>query len=157
MPIDNSNLINIICIAIFLIAICVAGGIKIYQTYKKNGEKFNFKDFVDKYGDQIIAVLQDVVKILKVSESKYSSKEEYEKKIIELTIEKIKENYNEIGIDIELLSLIPAENLSSIIYDILKGNAINIFSVLDDDDVIKNKELYDAEVVAIRDCNITTL
>ncbi len=144
----DSNIINIICIAIFLVAIGVVAAIKLYQTYKKNGEEFNLKDFIDKYGDKIIEVLKDVVKLLKVSESDYSTKEEYEKKIIELTIEEITQNYKEIGIDIDLITIISAESLSNIIYDILHGNAIDIFSVLDVEDINNNKNLYDNNVVA---------
>lgn len=141
------NIISIIGIIVFVLAVGIVGGIKIYQIYKKNGKKFNLKEFIDTYGDQIIAVLKDVVTFLKTSENEYSSKEEYEKAIIELTIEQIKQNYKEIGIDVSILSLIDSDTLANIVYDILHGNAINIFSVLDADYIASHKKLYDEEVV----------
>ena len=143
----NTNIISIIGIIVFILAVGIIGGIKIYQIYKKNGKKFNLKEFIDTYGDQIIAVLKDIVTFLKTSENEYSSKEEYEKAIIELTIEQIKQNYKEMGIDVSVLSLIDSNTLSTIIYDILHGNAIDIFSVLDANYIAEHKSLYDEEVV----------
>lgn len=143
----NTNIISIIGIIAFILAVGIVGGIKIYQIYKKNGKKFNLKEFIDTYGDQIIAVLKDIVTFLKTSENEYSSKEEYEKAIIELTIEQIKQNYKEMGIDVSVLSLIDSNTLSTIIYDILHGNAIDIFSVLDANYIAEHKSLYDEEVV----------
>lgn len=143
----NTNIISIIGIIVFILAVGIVGGIKIYQIYKKNGKKFNLKEFIDTYGDQIIAVLKDIVTFLKTSENEYSSKEEYEKAIIELTIEQIKQNYKEMGIDVSVLSLIDSNTLSTIIYDILHGNAIDIFSVLDANYIAEHKSLYDEEVV----------
>lgn len=143
----NTNIISIIGIIVFILAVCIVGGIKIYQIYKKSGKKFNLKEFIDTYGDQIIAVLKDIVSFLKTSENEYSSKEEYEKAIIELTIEQIKQNYKEMGIDISVLSLIDSNTLTTIVYDILHGNAIDIFSVLDPNYITEHKSLYDEEVV----------
>ena len=141
------NIISIIGIIIFLLAVGIVGGIKIYQIYKKNNKKFNLKEFIDVYGDQIIAILKDIVSFLKTSENEYSSKEEYEKAIIELTIEQIKQNYKEMKIDMSILSLIDSETLAKIVYDILHGNAINIFSVLDASYIEEHKALYDIDVV----------
>ena len=141
------NIISIIGIIVFLLAVGIVGGIKIYQIYKKNDKKFNLKEFIDTYGDQIIAVLKDVVTFLKTSENEYSSKEEYEKAIIELTIEQVKQNYKEMGIDLKILTLIESETLATIVYDILHGNAIDIFSVLDAEYIVEHKKLYDKEVV----------
>lgn len=143
----NTNIISIIGIIVFILAVSIVGGIKIYQIYKRSGKKFNLKEFIDTYGDQIIAVLKDIVSFLKTSENEYSSKEEYEKAIIELTIEQIKQNYKEMGIDVSVLSLIDSNTLSTIIYDILHGNAIDIFSVLDANYIAEHKSLYDEEVV----------
>ena len=143
----NTNIISIIGIIVFILAVSIVGGIKIYQIYKKSGKKFNLKEFIDTYGDQIIAVLKDIVSFLKTSENEYSSKEEYEKAIIELTIEQIKQNYKEMGIDISVLSLIDSNTLTTIVYDILHGNAIDIFSVLDPNYITEHKSLYDEDVV----------
>ena len=143
----NTNIISIIGIIVFILAVSIVGGIKIYQIYKRSGKKFNLKEFIDTYGDQIIAVLKDIVSFLKTSENEYSSKEEYEKAIIELTIEQIKQNYKEMGIDISVLSLIDSNTLTTIVYDILHGNAIDIFSVLDPNYITEHKSLYDEEVV----------
>ena len=141
------NIITIIAIAIFVIAVGTIGGIKIYQTYKKNGKKFDLKEFIDTYGDQIIEVLKDIVTFLKTNEYDYDTKEDYEKAIIELTIEQIKQNYKEMNIDLKVLSLIDTSTLTTIIYDILHGNAIDIFSVLDPSEISKNKHLYDEDVI----------
>lgn len=143
----NTNIISIIGIIVFILAVSIVGGIKIYQIYKRSGKKFNLKEFIDTYGDQIIAVLKDIVSFLKTSENEYSSKEEYEKAIIELTIEQIKQNYKEMGINVSILSLIDSDTLSAIVYDILHGNAIDIFSVLDGDYIVEHKRLYDEEVI----------
>ena len=143
----NTNIISIIGIIVFILAVGIAGGIKIYQIYKKNNKKFNLKEFIDTYGDQIISVLKDIVTFLKTSENEYSSKEEYEKAIIELTIEQIKQNYKEMGINVSILSLIDSNTLSTVVYDILHGNAIDIFSVLDADYIIEHKCLYDEKVI----------
>ena len=143
----NTNIISIIGIIVFILAVSIVGGIKIYQIYKRSGKKFNLKEFIDTYGDQIIAVLKDIVSFLKTSENEYSSKEEYEKAIIELTIEQIKQNYKEMGIDISVLSLIDSNTLTTIVYDILHGNAIDIFSVLDPNYITEHKSLYDEDVV----------
>ena len=139
---------NIICICVFAVAVISIATIKIYKTYKNKNKKFNLSEFISTYGDQIIAILKDVVKLLKVSESEYPTKEDYEKAIIELTIEEIKQNYDELNIDVSILNLIDSKTLATIICDILHGNAINIFSVLDASVIDEHKNLYDESVVA---------
>lgn len=138
--------INIICVSVLALAIGIIAGIKLYKVYRN--KKFNINEFIDLYGDKIIDVMKSIVKVLKTSQSEYSTREEYEKAIIELTIEELKQNYKNLGINPDLLILIDSKTLSNMIYDLLHKHSIDIFSVLTAYDITENKNLYDDNVIA---------
>ncbi len=137
---------NIIAVAILAVAVVCIIGVRIY-TMKKNGSKFTAEDFIDMYAPNIIKVLQDVIEILEVQESRFPDKASYEKEIIHLTIEKIKENATELGISSQLIDITDTEALSEVIYDLLTSNSVEIFSVLKPEVITQNKRLYEEEVV----------
>lgn len=138
---------NIISAIILVLAAAGAFAIVIYRNYKLTGEKIDFNLFISIYGNKIINVLKDVVRLIKIEESDFSSKEEYENAIIEATLKEIKENYKEIGIEEKYLNIVSEEKLADVICDILHGNAIDIFSVLDIITLNENKNLYGEEIV----------
>lgn len=137
---------NIIAVAIFAAAVVCIIGVRIYSM-NKNGSKVTVEDFIDMYASNIINVLKDVIEILEVQESRFPDKASYEKEIIRLTIEKIKENATELGIDSQLISLIGTDALSEVVYDLLTNNSIEIFSVLKPEIITQNKRLYEEEVI----------
>lgn len=137
-----------ICVAVLVIAVAAVGGVKIYKHYKTTGKKFNLTDFIDSYGDKIIAVLKDVVILVRVDENQFASREDYEKEIITQALDTIKKNYETFGIDGTILNLINPEKLAEIVTDILHKNSIDIFSVIDAFLIAEHSNLYPDEVVA---------
>ena len=137
---------NIIAVIIFVGVIGTIAGISIYKA-KKNNKDLTFEDFVAIYGDQIVAILQDVIVLLKIEAEDFATKEEYEKTIISTTINKIKENGVEFGFEMSIIEIIDTEFLTNAIYSILNKNALEIFSVLNYDEITEKSELYSEEVI----------
>ena len=137
-----------ICVGLLVIAIAVVGGVKIYKHYKSTGKKFNLTDFIDSYGDKIVAVLKDVVILVRVDQNQFASREDYEKEIIARALDTIKKNYASFGIDGAILNIVDSNKLAEIVTDILHKNSIDIFSVIDAFLIAEHSNLYPDEVVA---------
>ena len=137
---------NIIAICILLCAVASIIGIGVYKM-RKNGRTISFDEFMTIYSDQIIEVLKDVVVLLQVNIDEFETKDDYERVIISTTIDKLKENSKELGIDICIFDIFSTEDLSEMIYKIFQGNLLNIFSVASTEKISEKPELYENEVV----------
>ena len=137
-----------ICVGLLVIAIAAVGGVKIYKHYKSTGKKFNLTDFIDSYGDKIVAVLKDVVILVRVDQNQFASREDYEKEIIARALDTIKKNYASFGIDGAILNIVDSNKLAEIVTDLLHKNSIDIFSVIDAFLIAEHSNLYPDEVVA---------
>lgn len=132
--------------AVVVVAVIVIIGIRLYKSHK-SGKEVTFDEFIDMYGDQIIAVLKDVIVLLQINIDQFESREDYEKAIISTTIDKLKENAGELGIDAQILGLFDTKALTEIVYSVFSGNIVNIFSVLSGDAISQNSNMYEDEVV----------
>lgn len=132
---------------IIIVVICaVIIGIRVYRNRKTI---VDMDSFIDLYGDNIIAILQDVIKVLKIDMASYATKEEYETALINATINALKENSVELGIPTEVVDLIDTDSLTIIIQKILNSRKVEAFSVLDSETIKKNETLLDKEVVYV--------
>ena len=132
---------------IIIVVICaVIIGIRVYRNRKT---VVDMDSFIDLYGDNIIAILQDVIKVLKIDMASYATKEEYETALINATINALKENSVELGIPTEVVDLIDTDSLTTIIQKILNSRKVEAFSVLDSETIKKNESLLDKEVVYV--------
>lgn len=132
--------------AVVVVAVIAIIGIRLYKSHK-SGKEVTFDEFIDMYGDQIIAVLKDVIVLLQINIDQFESREDYEKAIISTTIDKLKENAGELGIDAQILGLFDTKALTEIVYSVFSGNIVNIFSVLSGDAISQNSSMYEDEVV----------
>ena len=132
---------------IIIVVICaVIIGIRVYRNRKTI---VDMDSFIDLYGDNIIAILQDVIKVLKIDMASYATKEEYETALINATINALKENSVELGIPTEVVDLIDTDSLTTIMQKILNSRKVEAFSVLDSETIKKNESLLDKEVVYV--------
>lgn len=132
---------------IIIVVICaVIIGIRVYRNRKTI---VDMDSFIDLYGDNIIAILQDVIKVLKIDMASYATKEEYETALINATINALKENSVELGIPTEVVDLIDTDSLTTIIQKVLNSRKVEAFSVLDSETIKKNETLLDKEVVYV--------
>lgn len=138
---------NIIAVGILVAAVLAIIGVRIY-TMRKNNVNITFDEFISMYSEQIIKVLQDVIVLLQINVEEFEDKETYEKTIISTTIDMLKENSAEFGIDAKLINLFDTDNLTEIVYTIFTGNLVKVFSVIDADKITAKPELYESEVVA---------
>ena len=138
---------NIIAVGILVAAVLAIIGVRIY-TMRKNNVNITFDEFISMYSEQIIKVLQDVIVLLQINVDEFEDKEAYEKTIISTTIDMLKENSAEFGIDAKLVNLFDTDNLTEIVYTIFNGNLVKVFSVIDADKIVAKSELYESEVVA---------
>lgn len=137
---------NIIAAGILILLLIIIVGIDIYKIRKNNNE-ITFDQFIDLYGDRVIAVLEDVIKVLQVNINDFEDQESYEKAIISLTIKEIKENSTEFGIDTSIINLFDTDVLTEAVYKIFNNNMVEIFSVLGSSKIGENQSLYKKEVV----------
>lgn len=110
--------ITIFCVAL---VVAIAGTIVAFIVYnycKSNNEKFKINIFISLCGDAIANVIKDVVNIIELNELDYCTEEEYTEAVVEMTLKKILENCQELGIDKKYLDLIPSEKLTDIITDL---------------------------------------
>lgn len=137
---------NIIAVCILILGIAIILGIRLYK-FKKQGK--TLKDFIDLYGDKIIDVLKDSIKILTIKPESYDTKEDYEKAIIENSLEYIKTNYQSLDIDIGLLGFTIDNDLltTDILYEFLHANYKEVFSVLSDEIIKNNSSLIDTSAL----------
>lgn len=134
---------NIIAVAVLILAVGSVLGIRFYKLRKEN-KNASFDDFIDLYGDKIVEVLKDSIKLLTIKPENFETKEQYEKAIIKDAAEYIKTNYGELNIDIKLLGLvIDNDTLSDIVYQVLHNNYKEAFSILGNDVILHNINLYD--------------
>lgn len=138
---------NIIAVGVLVAAVLAIIGVRIY-TMRKNNVTITFDDFISMYSEQIIKVLQDVIVLLQINVDEFEDKETYEKTIISTTIDMLKENSAEFGIDAKLINLFDTDNLTEIVYTVFNGNLVKVFSVIDADKIVAKSELYESEVVA---------
>lgn len=137
---------NIIAVGVLVAAVLAIIGVRIY-TMHKNNVTITFDDFISMYSEQIIKVLQDAIVLLQINVDEFEDKETYEKTIISTTIDMLKENSTEFGIDAKLVNLFDTDNLTEIVYTIFNGNLVKVFSVIDADKIVAKSELYESEVV----------
>lgn len=136
---------NVIAVGILVIGIAIILGIRLYK-FKKQGK--TLKDFIDLYGDRVIEVLKDSIRILSIKPENYDTKEDYEKAIIENSLEYIKTNYQSLDIDVGLLGFtIDNDLLTDILYEFLHANYKEAFSVLSDEIIKNNSNLIDASAL----------
>lgn len=138
---------NIIAVGVLVAAVLAIIGVRIY-TMRKNNVTITFDEFISTYSEQIIKVLQDVIVLLQINVDEFEDKETYEKTIISTTIDMLKDNSAEFGIDAKLINLFDTDNLTEIVYTIFTGNLVKVFSVIDADKIVAKSELYESEVVA---------
>lgn len=136
---------NIIAVGILVVGIAMILGIRLYK-YKKDGKTFD--EFVNIYGDRIIEVLKDSIRILTIKPENYSTRDEFEKAIIENSLEYIKTNYQSLDIDIEWLGyLIDNDMMTDILYNFLHANYKEAFSILSDEIIKNNSNLIDTSAL----------
>lgn len=136
---------NIIAVGIALVGIAIIHGIRLYK-YKKEDKSFG--DFVDAYGDQIIEVLKDSIRILMIKPENFESKEDFEKAVIENSLEYIKTNYQALNVDIGFLGeLIDNDMLTEVLYKVLHANYKEAFSILSDEIIKNNSNLIDTSAL----------
>ena len=140
-----SNL-NLIAGGIVILLCAIILGIKVYQNVK-NKNVTSIDDFIDTYGDNIISILEDAIKILRINMSDFTTKEDYEKAIIETSIKTLKENSIQFGIPENIINLIDTDSLTDIIQNVLNNNKLTVFSVLDFTDIDNNKSILDTDVI----------
>ena len=132
---------------IVIVVICgIILAIRLFMNHK-NGSKITMNDFIELYGNNIINVLKDVIDILKIDMSSYTTKEEYETVIIESTINILKENSIEFGIPEDIVTLFDTEALTKIITNIFSDNKCDILSILAISTIEANKDIIDEKVV----------
>ena len=142
---------NIIASCIIIVAFVCMIGLAVYKLRKKNKD-ITMEQFINMYYDNIIDVLQDVVSILQINIEDFDSKESYEKAIIYTTIDKLKGNCVDFGIDSRILSLFNEEALTNAIYGIFDEDKKKVFSVIGYEVVSSTPELYDeSTIMKLRD------
>lgn len=139
------DIVGVVCAILLIVAVGGIIGVKLYKHCKDGGE-FDFDYFVDEYGDAVISTLKSVISIIRISGYEFESKEQYEKMVVAMTIEEIKNKCEELGLDTSIFDYIDLESLTSLIYDILHKNKISIFSVLNVAYIDENKKLFDEEI-----------
>lgn len=140
------DMANIIAVAILLVAVGGIVGVSVYRMAQSN-TSITLDQFISMYGEQIVETLKDTIEILQINQSDFADKDSYEKAIISTTIEKLKENSAELGIDTSIIDLFDTDALTEIVYSVLEGNAVEIFSVLGAEVFASTPELYDNEVI----------
>ena len=113
---------------ILILAAAIIIGIKLYKKNKETGTTISFDEFIEAYGQQIIQVLIDIIQLLKLDQGSYENKEEYEYTVIYMTIDKLKENSVELGIDKEIINMIDTETLTGIVQKVLHNEVMEIFN-----------------------------
>lgn len=144
----NANYIGAIVVAAIAVIILV---IKVIMDRKKSGsqEPISFDAFIAVYGGQIIDALENVVSILQININEFSTKEDYEKAIISTTIDMLKQDATEFGIDQKVINLFSTESLTEAVYEVFNDNKVVVYSTLESDDITSKPELYDEESIAV--------
>lgn len=137
---------NIVAVIIITLAVVAIAALRIFSM-KKNNEDISIENFINMYSNTIINILKDFIKVMQTSIENYETKEEYNKVLVELCVQSIKENSAEFGIDSKLLDLFNTEAIVECVCKILESNKIECFSVLDAADIKNNEKYFDEDVV----------
>lgn len=143
------------CFLIAIVALII--GLSVYKMRKQN-KNMTIEEFIDTYHENIIRVLQDVVCIMQINIEEFEDKESYNKAIISTTIEKLKENAGELGIDRTLINLFSTEALTNALYGLFYEEEYKIFSKIGYEAVASNAQLYtEATVMKLKHDNNTIM
>lgn len=140
------NMENIIASCILIMAVAGIIALTVYKFRKQNKE-ITIEEFIGIYYENIIAALQDVVELLQINLDEFDDKESYDKAIISTTIDKLKENASEFGIDTALLDIFNTDALTDAIYGIFCEEEEKVFSVIGYEAMSSTPELYNPSVV----------
>lgn len=134
--------ITIFCVALVIAVVGAIIAAIVYNYCKSNNEKFKINIFISLCGDAITNVIKDVVNIIEINELDYCTEEEYTEAVVEMTLEKILENCQELGIDKKYLDLIPSGKLTDIITDLFVDATVSgeIYSETIEDEYIDTVE-----------------
>ena len=144
MLMDTLKIIALAVFVVFIVGYFVVSIIN-YRKVKK----FNLLDYIKLNDTKIIEALKGSARILEAEEGSYSSREEYEKDLISVTIEEIKQNYKNFGLKvIDIPLVIKSDYLVDMVYNILHKNYTDVFSVLDVEKMLENSKLYDSNVIS---------
>lgn len=113
---------------LMVVIVAVIIGFNAYKHKKNTGETVSFDEFIDEYGQQIVSVLVDVMQLLKLDNGDYEDRDEYEYTVISMTIDKLKENSVELGIDSNVISMINTDGLTNIVQKVLHNELMEIFN-----------------------------
>ena len=138
---------NIVACCILIIAVAAMIALTVYKSRKQNKE-ITIDQFIEIYYNNIIAVLQDVVSILQINTELFDDKESFDKAIINITITKIVENANELGIDTNLVNLFNTDALTNAIYGLFREEEEEVFSAIGYEAMESKPELYSAGTIA---------
>lgn len=144
----NFDVWTIVGAVVIIAAVVIAIVIKIVKA-KQDGEDVNFKKFIDKFGDQIVALMADVVNVLQVNQESFETKEDYEKAIIQLTVEKLEENWKEMGIECYIFDIMDVETITQLIWNIYSANLLKVFAGSSMQKITSKPDIYDTTVVAM--------
>lgn len=146
----DDNILKLIMISIIVICTAIIIAINVYKKIKQpNGSNITIETFIEMYSDNIIMALQNVIYILQLNINDYPDKESYEKDIINKTISSIKENCVNLGINENILNLFNLDTLTEIVQKIFFDNEVEVFSILNANDIMSKKDLYDKEVINV--------
>lgn len=138
---------NYIAIAVLISAIIGIVAVVVYRK-KQNNETVTISDFINAYHMNIIKALSDVVELLMVNIDSFEDKEDYERAIVTTTLQKIKENCEDFGINPVVLNMVSEEVLIDILYKVLYTDTVQVFiNSLTSQTAIDKADLFDEEVV----------
>ena len=140
------TLLNIIVVFILALS-CI--GILFYKIHlvKKEKKEISIENVIDEYGDDIVKLLQDFIKILIVDINEFESKEEYIKELVRLCVDSIKSNSDLAFDEVRIIKLLDTEVIADIVTRVLMSNKIECFSVLTSKEISINRFLFDNDIV----------
>jgi hypothetical protein len=108
-------------------------------------------EFINQYLSTIINVAQDIATTLAVNPEDYETEDEYIYALVAKTIREIKENAENIGIEICILNMIDEDTLSDIITSIITNHCDEIYSKIPSSVIVNNIEIFGTHEQVIAD------
>lgn len=139
--------LNVPAAIVFILAVIGIIALAIYKR-RKNDESYTVDKFINENYYNLVGALSNVIEILLINMNDYKSKEDYEKDIIRVTINKLEDNCEQFGVDPMLFKLINTEMLTNLLFNILHSERVNLFTNAVPQNVIEdNANLYDDDVI----------
>ena len=111
---------NIVAVGILALLFVIDIAVRIHHYRKNNPNiKFDIDTFINLYEDKITEAINNIREMLSINRDDFATESDYEREIIRLTVEALKENAEDLGVNSYIVNMFDTMELTEVVYRII--------------------------------------